>query len=33
MGFLGGTSVKNLPPNAIDAKDMGSVPGWEGPLE
>ena len=31
LGFLGGTSVKNLPPNAIDAKDMGSIPGREGP--
>jgi len=21
--------VKNLPANAIDARDMGSIPGWE----
>ena len=27
MGFLGGTVVKNLPANAEDARDMGSIPG------
>ena len=28
VGFPGGTVVKNLPANAGNAKDMGSVPGW-----
>ena len=28
MGFLGGTVVKNLPPNSEDARDMGSISGW-----
>ena len=27
MGFPGGTVVKNLPANAGDARDMGSIPG------
>ena len=26
-GFLGGLAVKNPPPNAADARDVGSVPG------
>ena len=26
-GFLGGTVVKNLPANAGDSGDMGSIPG------
>ena len=25
--------VKNLPANAGDIKDVGSIPGWEDPLE
>ena len=25
--------VKNLPANAGDIRDMGSIPGWEDPLE
>ena len=25
--------VKNLPANAGDLRDTGSIPGWEGPLE
>ena len=25
--------VNNLPTNAGDAEDMGSIPGWEDPLE
>ena len=32
-GFPGGTVVKNPPANAGDTKDMGSIPGWEDPLE
>ena len=28
-GFLGGMSVKNLPANTGDAKDVGSIPGLE----
>ena len=28
MEFSGGTVVKNLPANAGDARDMGSIPGW-----
>ena len=31
LGFPGGTLVKNLPVNAGDVRDMGSVPGWEDP--
>ena len=27
-GFPGGSVVKNLPANAGDAGDVGSVPGW-----
>ena len=27
MGFPGDSGVKNLPPNAGDAGDMGSIPG------
>ena len=27
VGFPGGTVVKNLPANARDARDMGSIPG------
>ena len=26
-GFLGGSAVKNRPPNAGDARDVGSIPG------
>ena len=29
MGFPGGLVVKNLPANAGDAGDVGSIPGWE----
>ena len=29
MGFPGGTVVKNLPANARDARDVGSMPGLE----
>ena len=25
--------VKNLPANTGDARDVGSIPGWEDPLE
>ena len=28
MGFLGGSVVKNLPANAGDIKEEGSIPGW-----
>ena len=28
-GFPGGAVVKNLPANAGDARDTGSIPGWE----
>ena len=28
MGFSGGSVVKNLPVNAGDTGDTGSVPGW-----
>ena len=28
-GFPGGSAVKNLPDNARDTGDMGSIPGWE----
>ena len=31
--FAGSTVVKNLPANAGDARDAGSIPGWEDPLE
>ena len=27
MGFPGGTAVKNLPAEAGDIRDMGSIPG------
>ena len=27
MGFPGGTVVKNMPANAGDTRDMGSIPG------
>ena len=30
MNFPGGTVVNNLPANAGDARDMGSIPGWGG---
>ena len=33
MGFPGGSALKNLPANAGDAGDTGSIPGWEDPLE
>ena len=33
MGFPGGSVLKNLPANAGDARDTGSIPGWEDPLE
>ena len=32
-GFPGGLLVKNLPSNEGDVRDMGSIPGWKGPLE
>ena len=32
-GFLGGSAVKNLPANAGDTRDPGSITGWEDPLE
>ena len=32
-GFPGGSMVKNLPANAGDTKDAGSIPGWEDPLQ
>ena len=28
LSFPGGSVIKNLPPNAGDARDAGSVPGW-----
>ena len=28
MGFPGGSEVKNLPANAGDVGDVGSIPGW-----
>ena len=28
LGFPGGSAVKNLPANAGDTRDMGSIPGW-----
>ena len=30
-GFPGGSVVENLPANARDARDTGSVPGWKIP--
>ena len=27
MGFPGGARVKNPPANAVDVRDMGSIPG------
>ena len=33
MGSAGGAAEKTLPANAGDARDLGSVPGQEGPLE
>ena len=33
QGFPGGSLVKNLPANARDVIDVGSVVGWEDPLE
>ena len=33
MGFPGGSALKNLPANAGDARDTGSIPGQEDPLE
>ena len=27
LGFPGGSVIKNLPPNAGDARDAGSIPG------
>ena len=30
MGFPGGTVVKNLPANAENARDLGSIPGLGG---
>ena len=29
MGFPGGSVEKNLPANSGDARDVGSIPGWE----
>ena len=28
MGFPGGAVIKNLPANAGDSRDIGSIPGW-----
>ena len=33
MGFLSGLVVKNLPANAEDTRDGGSIPGLGDPLE
>ena len=33
MGFSSRSVVKNLPANAGDARDIGSIPGWEDPWE
>ena len=33
MGFPSGSVVKNLPANAENAGDLGSIPGSEDPLE
>ena len=30
-GFPGGTSGKNRPADAGDLRDLGLIPGWEGP--
>ena len=32
-GFPGDSVVKNLPANAEDSRDVGSILGWEHPLE
>ena len=32
-GFPGGAEVKNPLANAGDSGDLGSIPGWEDPLE
>ena len=32
-GFPGDAMVKNPPANVGDARDAGSIPGWEDPLE
>ena len=32
-GFPGGTVIKYLPANAGDIREVGSIPGQEGPLE
>ena len=32
-GFAGGAVTKNLPVKAGDTRDVGSVSGWEDPLE
>ena len=32
-GFASGAVVKNPPASAGDARDMGSILGWEDPLE
>ena len=32
-GFPGGAVTKNLPAKAGDTRDVGSVSGWEDPLE
>ena len=32
-GFPGGSVIKNLPANAGESRDMGSIPGQEDPLE
>ena len=31
MGLPGGSMVKNLPANAGNVKDVGSIPGWRFP--
>ena len=33
QGFPGGAVTKNLPAKAGDTRDVGSVSGWEDPLE
>ena len=32
-GFPGGSVIKNLPANAGESRDLGSIPGQEDPLE
>ena len=32
LGFAGDSMVKNLPANAGDARDVGSIPRWRRPL-